>query len=591
VNWVLGVSPHSIPDELKTLSRFVTWRLEKRKGRRKPEKTPYTPSTGRRASPTDPSTLGTLEEALEALGERERYDGLGFGLTEEEPFAGVDLDDCVDPETGEVKAWASEIVEALGSYTELSPSGTGLHVIARGELPPGRRKRGNVEMYDRDRYLTITGRVYGGRATISPEDRTETLRLLHERYLGSREPRPVVPVPAHGSQALKDDQVLQRCREARDAEKFARLYDHGDLSYYGDDWSRADQALVALLARHTQDPDRIDWLFRGSALCREKWTSRADYRERTISTALQGGVAIPPRASAAVQEALDRIEWELSKKRWAGVKGGTRWKILMALIECARRHGEMIPRGVRVRIAHRQLGELAGCATATVTEHLLEMRAEGTIGYDNWGNPKKLAGFIVLPFASGFASSEGGDDSAPVHSFTQVGGSQPPCVGNVPRLSHLPALRASVAGLPRLGPAAQRVLNALLRVGGTAHKRALANALGMRTNNLTRRGGALRRLVEAGIVAWEGDFVWVLPAWHEALEAARERGAEDEAAEAQRALHALERAEWAYGFDPGNDSIRNALGRAQAAHSDAERAYRDARDAARQARGEKEDTA
>ena len=84
-------------------------------------------------------------------------------------------------------------------------------------------------------------------------------------------------------------------------------------------------------------------------------------------------------------------------------------------------------------------------------------------------------------------------------------------------MSHLPALRPSVADLPRLGPGAQRVLDALLRVGGAAHKRALANALGVRTSNLTRKGGALRRLVGAGIVGWDGNFVWVLPAWREAL--------------------------------------------------------------------------
>lgn len=78
----------------------------------------------------------------------------------------------MDPETGEVERWASEVVKELGSYTELSLSGTGLRIIAHGELPPGRRKRGDVEMYDRDHYLTITGYICFGQATISPEDRT-----------------------------------------------------------------------------------------------------------------------------------------------------------------------------------------------------------------------------------------------------------------------------------------------------------------------------------------------------------------------------------------------------------------------------------
>jgi len=200
---VLGVVPDSTPDELKVLHHWVDWRLRKRNGKRKkPKKVPYTPSTGRRASPTDPSTWGTYEEALQAL---ERYDGLGVGLTEEDPFVGIDLDNCVDPETGEVAAWASEIVDALDSYTELSPSGTGLRVFAHGELPPGRRRKGDVEMYDWGRYFTITGRVYGGHATISPEDRTEVFRRLHAQHLGRQEYRPIVTIPGPASEGLTDD--------------------------------------------------------------------------------------------------------------------------------------------------------------------------------------------------------------------------------------------------------------------------------------------------------------------------------------------------------------------------------------------------
>jgi putative DNA primase/helicase len=586
---VVGVYSDSIPGELKALPRFVVWQLEECDGRPRPKKVPYTPRTGRKASPTDPSAWGTFEEALEALDAQERYDGLGLALTEEDPFTGVDLDGCVDPETGEAEPWASEIVDVLDSYTELSPSGTGLHVIVRGELPPGRRHEGDVEMYDRDRYLTLTGHVRGGHDKISPEDRTETLRLLHGRYLGREEHRPVVAVPRPASRVLTDDQVLERCRRGRGAEKFARLYDLGNLSDYDDDWSRGDQALVALLARYTQDPDQIDRLFRGSALSREKWTSRADYRQRTIARALQDVAAATSWAPAEVQEALDLIEAEISRRHWPGVKSATRWKILIALIHRARRHGEMIPRGVRVEVAHRQLGELAGCATSTVTKHLLEMRQEGLIGYDNFGRPRNQSGAIVLPFASTSVLPGGGDDSTPAHLSTQVGTPQHHCVVGVPRLGPLPALRPSVAGLPRLGPSAQRVLDALLRFGGTAHKRALANALETRTSNLTRKGGALRRLVEAEIVGWEGNFVWALPAWREALEAARKRGAEDEAVEVQRALHALERAQRSHGLDPDNDSVWKALGSAQAAHSAARGAYRDAKDAARQARSKCEE--
>ncbi len=117
-------------------------------------------------------------------------------------------------------------------------------------------------------------------------------------------------------------------------------------------------------------------------------------------------------------------------------------------------------------------------------------------------------------------------------------------------MSQPPALRASVSGYRRLGPGAGRAFDALKRLGGVAHKRALADALGTRTSNLTRKGGALARLVDARMAERDGDEVRVLADWPEALEAARQAGAESEAADAQRALHRKDRAAFAYRQEP-----------------------------------------
>ena len=62
-----------------------------------------------------------------------------------------------DPATGEIEGWAQEIIEELNSYTEISPSGTGVHILVRGELPAGRNRKGRFEAYDQGRYFTITG--------------------------------------------------------------------------------------------------------------------------------------------------------------------------------------------------------------------------------------------------------------------------------------------------------------------------------------------------------------------------------------------------------------------------------------------------
>src|SRR5215212_2472447 len=88
--------------------------------------------------------------------------------------------------------------------------------------------------------------------------------------------------------ALADDEVIELCRKAKNAAKFSDLYDAGDASLYGSDESRADLALMSMLAFYTQDPVQLERLFDDSALGRRpKWKERADYRRRTADKALQ----------------------------------------------------------------------------------------------------------------------------------------------------------------------------------------------------------------------------------------------------------------------------------------------------------------
>jgi len=143
-----------LPEELRQRRHWVVWKLEERDG--KPTKVPYIAGGSGKASSTDSLTWRSFEEAVRAL-ETGRYDGLGFVFSSGDPFAGVDLDDCRDPETGELEEWAAKIVEAFGSYAEVSQSGTGVHIIVMGKAP--NKKRGKVEAYSSERYFALTGRV------------------------------------------------------------------------------------------------------------------------------------------------------------------------------------------------------------------------------------------------------------------------------------------------------------------------------------------------------------------------------------------------------------------------------------------------
>src|SRR5215213_6780349 len=166
---------------MRDLRQWLCWRSVERDG--KPTKIPYSPITGQRASSRTPETWTGYEEAVRACKEH-GYGGIGFVFTSEDDLCGVDLDGCLDPETGEIEPWAWEIVEQLDSYTEISPSGTGVHVLVRAQLPEGRNRKGRFEAYDRRRYFTVTGRHLEGTPR-SIESRQEQLERVVQRVFGS----------------------------------------------------------------------------------------------------------------------------------------------------------------------------------------------------------------------------------------------------------------------------------------------------------------------------------------------------------------------------------------------------------------------
>jgi putative DNA primase/helicase len=279
-----------IPDDLRARPQWVAWRTESRGDKR--TKVPYQAvAPARRASSTDPDTWSACTYAVKAV-ERGAADGIGFTFTADDPFVGIDLDECVT--NGHVDPRAMDLVRAMDSYTEITPSGKGLHVWVRGTWGAGRRTsstswRGEIEVYDRGRYFTVTGRHLDG----TPDqihERQKELDDLRAAYwppdpAPERTPMPAVPV------ALDDRELLEKATAASNGGRFGQLW-RGDTGGHGNDASRADLALCDLLAFWTGgDADRMDRLFRSSGLMRPKWDSpRGDstYGRQTIDKALNG---------------------------------------------------------------------------------------------------------------------------------------------------------------------------------------------------------------------------------------------------------------------------------------------------------------
>jgi hypothetical protein len=285
----------AIPTQLREVRGWVVWRYDVRDG--KPVKRPYRADRPwSPASSTDPRTWATYEQAVLAA-EADGNAGIGFVLSPDDPFVGVDLDGCVNGDGVHEAVW--QLVTQLGSYTEVTPSGTGLRVFVRGALPAwlplngkqtGRKTSRTpwadaFEVYSHGRFLTVTGQHLPGTPTTVEGADLDAICL----EIFPPEQPPAAPRPRRAFSADGDDgDLIERARSARNGAKFSALWD-GDTSAHGGDDSAADQALCNHLAFWTDyDAERVDRLFRSSGLFRPKW-NRGDYRDRTISNALSGG--------------------------------------------------------------------------------------------------------------------------------------------------------------------------------------------------------------------------------------------------------------------------------------------------------------
>jgi len=260
------------------------------------DKIPHHPGTLRRADPSDPTSGGTFAQAV-ATAARPGFGRIGLILDPATAIVAFDWDGCVDPETGAIDPAVLADLAELNTYAEYSPSRTGVRAFAFGSLPPGARRRGKVEAYDRDRYMSVTGWSLPGYDALA--ERTDQIAALHRRRLaGPAKPSPN-PAPVV-SLARSDQDVIDR---AGRSDKFRRLYLGGDMSDYGDDWSRADLAeLDFLIAAGADGAAQLDRLHRAGPLHRDKWDQRRGpltYGEKTLARALDGTVT-PTRPRLAV---------------------------------------------------------------------------------------------------------------------------------------------------------------------------------------------------------------------------------------------------------------------------------------------------
>jgi putative DNA primase/helicase len=233
----------AIPAELKRVQQWIGWMgiigegqpvslpggqtTKPLKVQAKPHKLPINPRTGGLAASTRKTTWSSFTGATTASREW-LLTGIGFVFSDEDPYAGVDIDNCRNPETGEIAEWAWTVIQTLDSYTEVSPSGTGVHLILRATVPAGQGNQaklngGKVEIFSRARYFTFTGvRVDGTPTEI--RDRQSELDSLHADLFAKR-----VATAVHHRNAVAqpngtDAELIERARRAKNGGRFDRLW-------------------------------------------------------------------------------------------------------------------------------------------------------------------------------------------------------------------------------------------------------------------------------------------------------------------------------------------------------------------------------
>ena len=286
------------PKELAALKNWVCWRIEPDKKSSRDTKVPYSPITGKRASPSNPLTWGTLDDALSCK-EKYMFSGIGFVFTSECGIIGIDIDHCL--ENGQPNEVAADILAHLPpTYIEISPSQTGLHIFLKGTIPPDGNRRAGVEMYSSGRYFTVTGQKYQDSVDFIGEDTEGILDFIHQKYIASGRKSKKISTFQSGT-TLPDDELLRLAQASKDGEAFTQLWDGKWEGKYKSQ-SEADFALCRKLAFWSgRNEAQIDRLFRKSGLFREKWGDRhstggASYGEQTVSNAchMTDAVYSPP---------------------------------------------------------------------------------------------------------------------------------------------------------------------------------------------------------------------------------------------------------------------------------------------------------
>ncbi|MGX0627490.1 phage/plasmid primase, P4 family [Staphylococcus haemolyticus] len=269
---IIEVNALEIPEELKELPQWVLWRAEWNDKKQEFKKVPYK-SGGYKASSTKRDDWSSFDFVYKILENNKLYKGLGFVLSKDDDYIVLDIDNAID-ENGQINSdLALEMTEL--TYCEMSPSGTGLHCFFKGELPEQRKKKRSdldIELYDKARFMTVTGETIG-QSEICEEQ--EILNNLVERFFKEEQnfETTLTYDPNHKSE-LSDEEVINLMLKSKQKDKISDLLE-GNFEKYFDSPSEAVQSLLHYLAFYTnKDKQQMENIFLNYNNLTDKWDSK-----------------------------------------------------------------------------------------------------------------------------------------------------------------------------------------------------------------------------------------------------------------------------------------------------------------------------
>ncbi len=286
----------NIPLEMRAYNQWICWRLEFRPPMVKPTKVPYMPwANGGKASVTDERHWGTYDQAIAAPlasvepvdpdwpVSRTGYTGIGFVLTKSDPYTFIDCDDTKGDEENAKRQL--QLFHDCNSYSELSPSKKGCHIIVKAELPGPGRRRADIEIYDCDRYMTMTGDV------IKNQQINNCQEIINVIYPQLGAPAAVYTIVEDKEQKLDDETVTETAASASNGELFMRLY-RGDWQSLYSSQSEADFALINIISFYSRNRLQIKRIFRTTALGQRDKAKRDNFLDPMIDRSFDN--QLPP---------------------------------------------------------------------------------------------------------------------------------------------------------------------------------------------------------------------------------------------------------------------------------------------------------